>query len=165
MYSRRMHTAHSSTCLLGMGVCLSACWDTHPPPRRGPGDPWVWAWRPLGQTPNLPPWVWAWRPPQPDPSTSPLGVGLETPQPNPLTSPLGVGLETPWPDPSTFPLGVGLETPPHPVNRMTDRQVAGGKNWPVILSIMSDEPILPVIQAITINTMLNNNWLNNGLIF
>ena len=24
----------------------------------------VWAWRPPGQTPQLPPWVWAWRPPQ-----------------------------------------------------------------------------------------------------
>ena len=23
----------------------------------------VWAWRPPGQTPQLPPWVWAWRPP------------------------------------------------------------------------------------------------------
>ena len=53
------------------GVCLSACWDTHPPwcwpgdppgcgpgvpPRCGPGDP-------PGQTPQLPPWVWALRPP------------------------------------------------------------------------------------------------------
>ena len=27
------------------------------------------------------------------------------------------------------------------------------------------EPILSVIQPITINTILNNNWLNNGPIF
>ena len=28
---------------------------------------------------------------------------------------------------------------------------------------MGDEPILSItIQPITINTMLNNNWLNNG---
>ena len=55
----------------GVGVCLSACWDTPPrcgpgdhSPRCGPGDPpWLWAWRP--------PWVWAWRPPRPDPLTSP----------------------------------------------------------------------------------------------
>ena len=38
----------------------------HPPPEQAP--PWsrhpqVWAWRPPGQTPQLPPWVWAWRPP------------------------------------------------------------------------------------------------------
>ena len=37
------------------GVCLSACWDTHPPPGCGPGEP-------PDQTPQPPPWVWAWRP-------------------------------------------------------------------------------------------------------
>ena len=87
MHSSRMSTAHSSSRLLGRGVCLSACWDT----------PWVWAWRP-------PPQVWAWRPPRCGPGDPPLGVSLETP--------LGVGLETPpMPDPSTSHLGVGLETP------------------------------------------------------
>ena len=30
-------------------------------------------------------------------------------------------------------------------------------------STMSDEPILSVIQPITIDTMLSNNWVNNGL--
>ena len=30
---------------------------------------------------------------------------------------------------------------------------------------MDDEPILSVIQPITIDTMLNNNWLNNELIY
>ena len=54
----------------GVGVCLSACWDT--PPRPGPGHPQgvgletplgVGLKTPLGQTPNLPHWVWAWRPP------------------------------------------------------------------------------------------------------
>ena len=30
---------------------------------------------------------------------------------------------------------------------------------------MGDEPILSNIQPVTINTMLNNNWMNNGLIF
>ena len=30
---------------------------------------------------------------------------------------------------------------------------------------MGDEPILPIIQPITINTMLNNSSLNNSPIF
>ena len=51
MNCSRMHTAHSSSHLLGRGVCLSACWDTPPPgpepPRCGPEPP-VWAWTPLG---------------------------------------------------------------------------------------------------------------------
>ena len=80
MHSRRMHTARSSSHLLG-DICINACWDT----------PWVWAWRPircgpvdplgvgletpLGQTSQLPPWVWAWRPPRPDQSTFPPGCG------------------------------------------------------------------------------------------
>ena len=67
---------------ISWGVCLSACWDTHPA-RCGPGDlplgvgletpqgwawrpPWVWAWRPPRPDPWTPPWVWAWRPPRPD---------------------------------------------------------------------------------------------------
>ena len=67
MHSSRIHTARSRN---RWGVCLSACWDTHPP-GCGPGEPpgvgletpWVLAWRS--------PWVLAWRPPWPDPSTSP----------------------------------------------------------------------------------------------
>ena len=87
----------------GGGACLSACWDTHPPPLGvgqetptgcGPETP------PPGVGLEIPPGVdletpqmWAWR--------LPAGVGLETP--------LGVGLETPTrPDPSTSPLGVGV---------------------------------------------------------
>ena len=112
MYSSRMRTARSGSCLLG-GVCLSACWDTPcgfgpgDPPGCGPGDnpPGCGLGGPLGVA-----------------LETPLGVGLET-------TPLGVGLETcpgqtpqlpPWVwawrpprlDPSTSPLGVGLETPP-----------------------------------------------------
>ena len=124
MHSSRMHTACSSSHLLGVRgcVCLIACWDTplqvwawRPPtprvwtwipPRCGPGDP-------PSQTPQPLPWAWAWRPPWLDPSTSPLGVGLEiptskTPQPPPWVW----AWRFPQPDPSTFPLGVGLETPP-----------------------------------------------------
>ena len=83
MHSSRMHTARSSSRLLGGGVCLSACWDT---------PPWVWAWRPSqcgpgnpppgigletppGQTPQLPPWVWAWRPPPGQTPQLPPGCG------------------------------------------------------------------------------------------
>ena len=114
MHSSRMHTTHSSSNLLGEGVCLSACWDTNPPlgvgletpqtpqlpPGCGPGDPLI---RPLnfppgcgpgdppGQTPQLLPWVWAWRPPWPDPSTSHLGVGLETALARPVNFPPGPG--------------------------------------------------------------------------
>ena len=66
---------HSSR---GVGVCLSACWDT--PPGLGldtPGlglepSPQVWAWSP---------WVWAWTHTLPDPPSSPLGLGLDTPPP------------------------------------------------------------------------------------
>ena len=102
MHSSRMSTAHSSSRLLGRGVCLSACWDT----------PWVWAWRPPlrcgpGDPPGVgleTPQVWPGDPPGCGPGYPPLGVSLETP--------LGVGLETPpIPDPSTSHLGVGLETP------------------------------------------------------
>ena len=43
----------------GRGVCLSACWDTQPPPGCGPGDPpGVGLETPHGQTPQLPHWVW-----------------------------------------------------------------------------------------------------------
>ena len=60
MHSSRMCTAHSSS--HPGGVCLSACWETPPPP--------VWAWRtPLGvglETPLA------------RPLNFPLDVGLET---------------------------------------------------------------------------------------
>ena len=35
----------------------------------------------------------------------------------------------------------------------------------VIEPMMGDEPILSIIQPVTFDTMLNNNWLNNGSIF
>ena len=66
MHSSRMHTARSSSRLMG-GVCLSACWDTHTTPGSGPGDtplpspgvglgtPQVWAWRPPTRPLNIPP--------------------------------------------------------------------------------------------------------------
>ena len=63
-----MRTTHSSTRLLGGGVCLSACWDT--PPRPGPGHPQVWPGHATGYWPGHP---WA------DPQTSSLGQGLDTP--------------------------------------------------------------------------------------
>ena len=121
-----MRTARSSS--HRGGICLSACWDTHPP---GVG---------LEMPPPL--GVGLETPPRPDPSTSPLGVGLETPLARPLKFSPGCGPgnlqgmlgypppprpaakhagEMPppvwaWrpphrPDPSTSPLGVGLETP------------------------------------------------------
>ena len=66
MHSSRMHTAHSSSRLLGGSASLHAGLHTFSPPLPGPGDPpQVWAWRPPSQTPQLPPWVWAWRPPPP----------------------------------------------------------------------------------------------------
>ena len=83
MHSSRMRTVHCSSRLLGRGgACLSACWDTHPPPG--------WAWRPppQDQTPQLPPGcgpgdlqgMLGYPPP---------GLGLETPtpRPNPSISP------------------------------------------------------------------------------
>ena len=67
MHSSRMRTARSSSHLLGggaRGVCLSACWD----------PPWVWAWRPPSQIPQLPPlvvglktWIACWKPTHPPP--------------------------------------------------------------------------------------------------
>ena len=63
MHSSRMHTARSSSRLLG--GCLPQCMLGYTPPTQalvwrppgcGPGHPPA---RPL----NLPPWVWAWRPP------------------------------------------------------------------------------------------------------
>ena len=95
------------------------------------------AWRPPGQTPQLPPWVWAWRspwvgawrPPRPDPSTSPLGVGLETLQARPLNFPSpGCGSGDPPGQIPQLPPGygsgdlqcvLGYHHPP-PVNRITD---------------------------------------------
>ena len=91
-----MRTARSSS--RRGGVCLSACWDRHPP-GCGPGDP-------PARSPSTSPWVWAWRLPLArSPSTSPLDVRLETPLPrSPSTSSLGVGLETPpQPDPPQLP--------------------------------------------------------------
>ena len=88
MHSSRMCTERSSSCLQ-WGVCLSACWDTPPPPPPwcGIGEPpWcepkappdVGLEPPPCQTPQLPPWVWAWRPPMARPLKFPPGVGLET---------------------------------------------------------------------------------------
>ena len=124
MHSSRMHTARSSSHLLGEGgVCLSVCWNTPP----GVGletHPQVWAWRP--------PWEWAWRPPRYGPGAPPPGCVSGNPQARPLNFPLGCGPgDPPKPDLSTPPPGVGLETcnacwdttHPPPVNRMTDRQV------------------------------------------
>ena len=112
-----MRTVHSSSCLLGGGVCLSACWDKprgmglETPQGVGLKTLWVWVWRPPRCGPE--------NPPRPDPSTSALGVGWRTPAVwacRPLWvwvwrpprcgpgDPLGVGLET--------PVGVGLENPP-----------------------------------------------------
>ena len=63
MHSSRMRTIRSSSRLLRGGVCLSACWDTHPPG--------------LGlDTPT-----------RPDPPTSPLGQGLDTPGQTPNLPP------------------------------------------------------------------------------
>ena len=105
-----MRTVRSSSYLLGVGG-LPQCMLRYPlgvaletprgvgleAPRCEPGDPpWIWAWRPPGQTPQpqLRPWVWAWNPPRPDPSTSPLGVELETPpQARPLDFQPGCGPE------------------------------------------------------------------------
>ena len=71
MHSSRMRTAPSSSCLLGMGgVYLSACWDTHSPPRPDPPNyPLVVGLEtsPPGQT-----WIF---PPRPDPPTFPPGCG------------------------------------------------------------------------------------------
>ena len=47
-----MRTARSSSRLLGWGVWVGA-W--RPPPGMGLEAPQVWAWRPPGQTPQLPP--------------------------------------------------------------------------------------------------------------
>ena len=87
MHSSRMRTARSRSCLLGGGVCLSACWDT-----------------PLQGVDLETPLVWAWRPPP--------GVGLETPQARHLNFPPGVGLETLQARPLNFPLGCGPGDPP-----------------------------------------------------
>ena len=78
----------------GVGVCLSACWDTPP----GPGPPGVGLDNPLrcgpghppSQIPQPPPGSRP-RPPQPDPQ--PPCLGLDTPKPDPPTSPLGLGLD------------------------------------------------------------------------
>ena len=82
MHFSRMCTTHSSSHQPGGSASVHA--GIHPPgvdlethPWCGPGDPpgcglgdlpgvgletpWVWAWRPPGQTPQAPPWVWAWK--------------------------------------------------------------------------------------------------------
>ena len=101
MHSSRMHTARSSSHLLGgQPQCMLGypprCGPGNPPgsgsedpPQCGPGAP---------QTPQPPPWVWAWRPPS---QARPLN----------LSPRCGLG-DSPRPDPSTSPLDVGLETPP-----------------------------------------------------
>ena len=62
MHSSIMRTARSSSCQAG-GGSASVHAGIHCP-QCGPGDapgvslenpPWVWAWRPPGQTPQLPP--------------------------------------------------------------------------------------------------------------
>ena len=104
MHSSRMCTARSSSSLLGV-VCLSACWDTHPPglgldtpPGCGPGHP-------PARSPDLP-----------------LGLGLDTPLTRPPNLPLGPGPRHPQPG---SPTSHGPDPSHHPlaVNRMTDRQV------------------------------------------
>ena len=127
-----MHTAHSSSRLLGGGgvCCLSAYWDT---PRCVPGARLgVGLDNPLGvgletpgvgletlgvglETPqarslNISPWVWAWRPPQARPLNFPRVWAWRPPRPDPSTSPWVWAWKPPRPDPSTFPLGVSLET-------------------------------------------------------
>ena len=74
MHSSRMRTDWSSSCLLGVCVCLSACWDTPPP---------VCAW----ETP-LPGVGLKTPPPQARPLNFPPGCGPGDP---PTSSPLGCG--------------------------------------------------------------------------
>ena len=96
IHSSRMRTAHNSTHLLGEGVCLSACWDTH---SLGVGleTPQVWAWRhPLGVDLETPWGVWAWRLPRLDPSTPPW-VWAWRPK-----------------------MHAGIPPPPPPMNKITD---------------------------------------------
>ena len=87
MHSSGMRTARSSSRRGGGGgvcVCLSACWDHHPPSvgLETPPHPQVWAWRhPLGQTPQLSPWVWAWKPAR--------HAGISPPPPRDLQGMLG----------------------------------------------------------------------------
>ena len=105
MHSSRMHTARSSSHLLG-GVYLGACWDT-PPLGVGLETP----------SPSVDletPWVGAWRPLQPDPSTSPPGCGSGDPH---LARPLNLPL---WCGPGYLQGMLGY----HPrVNRMTGAKI------------------------------------------
>ena len=39
------------------------------------------------------------------------------------------------------------------------------KYWSIIQLIIGNTPIQPIIQPLMIDTILNNNWLNNGPIF
>ena len=126
MHSSRMHTTLSSSCLLG-GVCLSACWGTHP----------------LGVGLETP-LVWAWRSPRPDPSTPP-GCEPGDPLARPLNFPPRCELGDPPGQTPQLPSWVLAWRPPRrdpstasrfgpgdlqdmlgyhpPVNRMTDRHV------------------------------------------
>ena len=45
---------------------------------------------------------------------------------------------------------------------LSHNYIADGKYWFVIQSVMGDRPIQPIIQAVTIDIMLNNNGLNIG---
>ena len=121
MHSSRMRTARSSSRLLEGGVCLSACWDTHPlgvgleTPRPDLStSPWVWAWRPPQPDPSTSPWVWAWRPPT-----------HQTPRPPPWVWVWRPARHT------------GIPAPP--VNRMTS--FAGGKKELAMESSMDCEHI------------------------
>ena len=143
-----MCTARSSS---HCGVCLSACWDTHPqvwtcrhpPPGCGPGH-------------THPPRVWAWRPTPLDVSleTNPSGcgpgdspsLGLETPLVWAWEIPPGVGLETPPVRPLNFPLGCGPgnlqgipHTPPEICKVCWDTTLSpcGQNSWHTLLKILS----------------------------
>ena len=104
-----MRTARSSS--RRGGVCLSACWNRHPPGCR-PGDLPVWSWRPPSQIPlNFPLGCGPGDPPWPDPLNFPLGSWPgDPPWPDPLNFLLGCGPGDPPRSPSTSTLGVGLET-------------------------------------------------------
>ena len=140
MHSSRMRTARGSSrprgglpqCMLGYTTPPGVGLET--PPRCGPRDSLVWAWRnPPGCGPGDPPGCGPGDPPGCGPG-DPLGCGPEDPLPTscgpgepparPLNFPPGVGLETP---PETCKpcwdttCKACWDTPPHPaVNRMAD---------------------------------------------
>ena len=122
MHSSRMRTARSSSRpWRGVGVCLSACWDTPPPvwgwrtpgcgpgetpPGHGPGDP-------PSQTPPLPPWVWTWRPPHWRPVRH---AGIPPARHAGIPPARHAGIPPPR-RPAARHAGI---PPPPPVNRITD---------------------------------------------